>query len=191
MKKFTIILLLLILSGCMSGGQRIKDFSDRSVGYGWLDIKGIDANRLHSVVVYQLRPQTSTPYYYVKVKEFEGGYLFYSFAFGNGAYKTYSISGQRCALMLCTNTNFEYTFGKQGDDYGAILVDRPGVYTFGSYKLEEVKTGFFEQGKFDVLFAENGPSKAAMLTEMLKDAEDLDPVIADRIRLELDTENAR
>lgn len=186
MAKFLIALFTVVLmSGCMTGGERVTDFSDRSIGYGWLDIKDIDANRLHSVVIYQLRPQTEDAYWNVKVVKFEDGYLFYSFAFPQGAFKTYSIAGQRCALVLCTNTNFEYHFGKQGDDAGAILVEQPGVYSFGVWKLEEVKTGFFEQGKFDVKYATKAPSKTAMLNELLKDAEGMDPILGQRIREEI------
>jgi hypothetical protein len=169
-----------LLAGC-AGTERVTDFSDRSVGYGWLDLSGVGANRLHSVVVYQLRPQIDKPYYHVKVKKFEGGYLYYSFAFPAGAFKTYSADGQQCLGPMCTNTTYTYNFGKQGDDVGAVLIEQPGVYHFGSYQLDKVKTGLFEQGKFDVTVPDDAPSQQAMLQEILKDAEDVDPIIAARI----------
>jgi hypothetical protein len=36
----------------------VTDFNDRSLGYGWLNIKEVDANRLYAVDIYQYRPQT-------------------------------------------------------------------------------------------------------------------------------------
>ena len=185
LRRIATILCVAALAGCASGGQRITDFSDRSVGYGWLDLSGVGANRLHSVVIYQLRPQIEEPYYHVHVKKFEGGYLYYSFAFPSGAFKTYSATGQQCLGLLCSNTTFTYNFGKQGDEVGAAAIEQPGVYHFGTYQLDKVKTGFFEQGKFDVNTPEDAPSQQAMLQEILKDAEDMDPIIAARIQDEL------
>jgi len=190
LRQITILLCVAVLAGCASGGQRIDDFSDRSIGYGWLDLRGVGANRLHSVIVYQFRPQTDAPYFHVKTKAFQGGYLYYSFAFPDGAFKTYSATGQRCALVICTNTTFEYKFGMQGDEVAAVLIEQPGVYHFGSYQLEKVDTGFFEQGKFEAVIADKGPSKEEMLQEILKDAADMDPIIAARIQDELAGEYA-
>jgi hypothetical protein len=183
LKRLVLVLSVLLLAGCASG-TRITDFTDRSLGYGWLDIKEVDANRLHSVSIYQFRPQTAEPYYTTAVKEFKKGYLYYSMALPNGSHKTESASGQRCLGILCSNTTYNYSFGKQGSDVGAVIIKNPGVYHMGSYKLKEVKTGFFEQGQFEALPAANAPSRREMLEEILKDAHDV-PVIADRIKREL------
>lgn len=178
------MVLALLVGGCGSTGTRVTDFTDRSLGYGWLDIQDVDANRLHSINIYQFRPQTSEPYYPTAVKEFKGGYLYYSMALPNGAHKLYSASGQRCLGFLCSNVTYTYSFGRQGDDVGAVVIKAPGVYHLGSYKLKDAKTGFFEPGKFEVLAAANAPSRREMLEEILKDAGDAPP-IAERIRREL------
>jgi hypothetical protein len=102
----------------------------------------------------------------------------------NGAHKTLSAYGQRCLAFLCSNTTYKYSFGKQGDDVGAVVIKTPGVYYLGSYKLKEVKTGFFEQGKFEVATDANAPSRREMLEEILKDAQKI-PVLAERIKREL------
>lgn len=170
---------LFVIAGCASG-SRVTDFTDRSVAYGWINIGDVDANRLNSVVIYQLQPQTKTPYYNVKVTKFEGGYLYYAFSFPQGAVKLYEISGQRCVLILCSNSTFSYAFGKQGDT-GAVRIGEPGVYFLGALELEDVKTGFFEQGKFNVNQAEQPPTQRQMLTAMLKDARELDPLVSSRI----------
>lgn len=183
LKRLALLLVAAVLAGCAST-TRITDFTDRSVGYGWLDIKEVDANRLHAVSIYQFRPRTDTPYYAAAVKELKGGWLYYTIALPNGSHKTESAAGQRCLGILCSNTRYQYSFGKQGDEVGAIVIKSPGVYHMGSYRLKEVKTGLFEQGKFEVVPATQGPSRREMLEEILKDSQDV-PVIAERIRREL------
>lgn len=177
-------LALAVLLGACATGTEITDFSDRSVGYGWLNIKEVDANTLHSVVIQQYRPQTAEPYYPSAVKEFKNGFLYYTIALPAGAHKTQSASGQRCLGFLCGNTIYRYSFGKQGSDVGSVVIKTPGVYHLGSYKLLDVKTGFFEPGKFDVVPATDAPSRREMLEEILREVQDT-PVMADRIRREL------
>ena len=183
LKRLTLVCLVLLLSACATG-TRITEYSDRSLGYGWLDIKDVDSNRLHAVSIYQFRPQTSEPYYLAKVVKFKDGFLYYSMALPNGSHKTVSASGQRCIGFVCSNTIYEYSFGKQGDEVSALVIKRPGVYSLGAYKLTKVKTGFFEQGKFDVAPAKDAPSKRELLEEILKNVEDV-PVIAERVKGEL------
>ncbi|TFZ05409.1 hypothetical protein EZ313_01680 [Ramlibacter henchirensis] len=182
-------LLLLLAAGVLAGcgtTTQVKDFTDRSVGYGWLNIKDVEANRLHDVSIYQFRPHTPEPYYPAALKEFKGGYLYWTMALPQGAHKTISASGQRCLGILCSNTTYRYSFGKQGDDVGAVTIRAPGVYHLGSYDLKDVKTGFFEAGKFEAVPAVKAPSRRELLEEILKDAQD-EPVIAERIRRELAT----
>ena len=184
LKRFILLFSVVLLIGGCASGTKITDFTDRSVGYGWLNIKDVDANRLHAVSIYQYLPRTAEPYYGTSVKEFKNGYLYYTIALPVGSHKTYSASGQRCLGILCGNTIYNYSFGKQGDEVGAVIIKSPGVYHMGSYNLKEVKTGFFEAGKFEVIPATNAPSKREMLEEILKDSQDT-PVMADRIKREL------
>lgn len=187
-KMFTLMACALLLSGCASRGEPVSDFSERSVGYGWLNLKEVDANRLHAVSVYQHRPQTATPYWDTAVRKFKDGYLYYSIALTNGAFKTYEATGQSCLGIICSNTTYTYSFGRQGDEVGAVIIKTPGVYHLGSYDLKDVKTGFFEQGKFATAHAKNAPSKRELLEEVLKEVQD-NPVMAARIRQELGKRN--
>lgn len=182
LKKLVSLFAAAALAGCASYTP-VTDFTDRSVGYGWLNIKDVEANRLHAVSIYQFRPSTKEPYYPAAVREFKGGYLYYTMALPNGAHKTDAAAGQRCLGILCSNTTYKYSFGRQGDDVGAIVIKSPGVYHMGSYNLKEVKTGMFEQGKFEVVPATQAPSRREMLEEILKEVDE--PVIAERIRREL------
>ena len=184
--RSTILLSLatLMVAGCASGPPRVTDFTDRSVVFGWIDIGDVDANRLHAVQLYQLAPQTDAPYWNPKFVKFDGGYLYYAFSFPNGTFKLYELSGQRCITILCGNTNFSYSFGRQGDT-AAVRVESPGVYYVGAIALAEVKTGFFEADKFDVQYTDQGPTERQMLEAMLPDAIDLDPLVAERISARL------
>lgn len=174
---------LVVLSGCMSLGEEIKDYTDRSLIYGWIDIEEVDANRIHDVVFYQARPKTKEPYWYTGVEKFEGGWLFYHFGFPKGAYKLDNASGQSCLLFLCSNTIYTYEFGKQGADVGAIVIEKPGVYYAGSYSFKDVDTGWFEAAKFDVSKAKNPPSQKAMLEFLLTEDVPLEhAVVAERIK---------
>lgn len=184
LKRFILLISIVLLMGGCASGPRITDFTDRSVGYGWLNIKDVAVNQLHNVTVYQYIPRTVEPYFGTTLKAFKGGYLYYTMALPVGSHKTYSAAGQRCLGFLCGNTIYKYSFGKQGNDAGAVVIKSPGVYHMGSYDLKEVKTGFFEQGKFDAVPAANGPSKRELLEEILKDTQDV-PVIAERIKREL------
>jgi len=173
-----------LIGGCAAGPERVTDFTDRSVVFGWIDIGDVDANRLHKVQLYQMSPQSDTPYWNPKFIKFEGGYLYYAFSFPNGTYKLYELSGQRCVMILCGNNTFSYSFGRQGDT-AATQIDAPGVYYVGAIKLEEVKTGFFEADKFDVQYTDKGPTERQMLEEMIADAGDVDPMVAERIHARL------
>ena len=175
---------VVFVAGCAIGPDRVTDFTDRSVVFGWIDIGDVDANRLHQVQLYQLSPQTDTPYWNPKFVKLEGGYLYYAFSFPNGTFKLYKLSGQRCITVLCGKSTFSYSFGRQGDT-AAVRVDSPGVYYVGGTKLEEVKTGFFEAGKFDVKYTDQGPTERQMLEAMLPDARDSDPLVAQRINARL------
>jgi hypothetical protein len=181
MKWLTVVFALLINTACVTtGGERITDFTDRSVIYGWLDIEEVEANKLHGVTIYQYLPKTTMPYFNVKVVEFEKGYLYYSFAFPQGSFGLDTASGQLC-ILLCGNTIYNYDFGNQGDDIGKVRIAEPGVYYLGAYALSEVKTGFFEPGQFDIQSATNAPSEYDMLKAMLADAADK-PAIDARLR---------
>jgi hypothetical protein len=180
LKRLTLLCSVLLLSACATG-DRITEFGDRSLGYGWLDIKDVDANKLHAVDIYQFRPKTSKPYYPARVMKFKDGFLYYSTILPNGSLKTVSAFGTRCIGFLCSSTTYEYSFGKQGDDVGAVVIKSPGVYSLGAYKLKELET---DDDKFDIVPAKDAPSKREMLEEILKQVKDV-PVVAERIKREL------
>jgi hypothetical protein len=183
--RLPLVLAALLLAAC-SNIETIKDFENRSVAYGWVDIKDVQMNRVSGIYIQQYRPRTDSPFYTTGVKEFRNGYLFWTIALPPGAHKLDTIKGQTCLGFLCGNTLYSYRFGKQGDEVGAVVIKAPGVYHLGAYKLQEEKTGLFEEGKFKVLPAANAPTRRDMLEAILNDPDTQDtPVMVERIKREL------
>ena len=84
--------------------------------------------------------------------------------------------------MIGQNERITYTYdlGKQGEE-GTVVIKQPGVYFLGSYKLSDLKTGWFEPGKFEVKKVE-GPAQQAMLEKLLLEAPKNYPVVGERIQ---------
>ena len=181
MRQILIITTFLLLTGCMAGGERVEDFTNRSTAYGWVNIDEVDGNRLYEVMIKQYRPRTEAPYYSMGVKEFKGGFLFHTNALTNGSFKLDVARAQSC-FGLCSNTIYSYQFGSQGDEIGTAVIDQPGVYYLGSYDMVEENTGWLEQSKFSVKKAAKAPSRKEMLDAILADAPQDHPVVAARIR---------
>lgn len=184
-KRIAALLALVLLAAC-SNIETVKDFEKRSVAYGWVDIKDIEINSISAIYIQQYRPKTESPYYTTGVKKMKDGYLFWTVALPVGSHKLDTIKGQSCLGIFCSNTSYSYNFGKQGDNVGAVVIQQPGVYHLGSWKMKNQKTGFFEEGKFQVLPAGNAPTKREMLEEILKDKETQEePIVVERIKREL------
>ena len=177
-------LCLALLTAC-SSIEQVKDFENRSVAYGWVDIKDIAINHVSVIYIQQYRPKIESPYYTTGYKAFKDGYMFWTMALPNGSHKLDTIKGQSCLGFLCSNTVYVYNFGKQGDDIGAVVIKNPGVYYLGAYKMDNEKTGFFEPGKFKVTAARNAPTRRELLEEILKDKDVDVPIIRERIQREL------
>lgn len=179
-------LLALVLLGACSSITQVTDFENRSLAYGWVDIKDVEINHVSSIFIQQYRPKTDAPFYTTGFKKYKDGYLFWTMALPVGSHKLDTIKGQSCLGFLCSNTFYTYSFGKQGDDVGAVVIKAPGVYHLGSYRMKNEKTGWLEEAKFQVLPAANAPTRREMLEEILKDKETQEtPIIVDRIKREL------
>ena len=178
-KQLSILLFIFTLSACSTQGGRVKDFSDRSVAFGWVDISDVKANKLHAVQLKQFQVPADKGYWNIAVEKFKGGFLFYHIGLPAGAFKLKSISGQSC-LLLCSNTIYVYDFGSQGEDIGGLIIKKPGVYSLGKYKLAKRKTGFFKPGEFDVSPAKGAPSNKEILEFIFKQTDE--PVVQQRIK---------
>lgn len=184
-KRIAALLALVLLAAC-SNIETVKDFEKRSVAYGWVDIKDVEINHVSGIYIQQYRPKTDSPYYTTGYRKLKDGYVFWTIALPVGSHKLDTIKGQSCLGIFCSNTFYSYNFGKQGDDVGAVVIQQPGVYHLGSFKMKNQKTGFFEEGKFQVLPAANAPSRREMLELILKEKETQEePIVVERIKREL------
>jgi len=179
-KKLLLLGLVLLATGCASTGEKITDYTDRSVVYGWLDVADVDGNHMYSGGLKQYAPPTDKPYWGVNIDKFEGGFLVYHYGMPKGSYKLDYVKMQSCLGFLCGNTIFTYDFGAQGD-VATVKINKPGTYYLGSYKMAEEKTGWLEQSKFSVEPTKKGPSQKLMLEHILKNAPSGHPVIAERL----------
>lgn len=174
----------LLLTACATTGEKITDYTDRSLVYGWLHLDDVDANHVSNVTIRQARPATEYRYRNASIKKLKGGYLYYSWALPVGAHKTHTVSGYSCVLFLCGDTQYRYSFLDTDDEVSSVLIKKPGVYALGAYQLKDVDNGFFEASTFDIVAAPNAPGKREMLELILQD-KSVDPVISDRVKREL------
>ena len=172
---------VLFLAGCF-GGNEIEDYSSRSVVYGWMDVSEIRGNHLYNMTMRQYSPVTRDPYYSMGIKKFAGGYLFWHYGFHSANYEFDKLFLQSCLAVICSNTINEYAFGSFGDAPGKTQIRQPGVTYVGAYKMRTTRRGgMFTSGQFDIVKT-GGPSRSAMLQELLKGAPPEHPEVAARIR---------
>jgi hypothetical protein len=179
-KKFFLLGFIVLASGCASTGEKITDYTDRSLVYAWLDIDGVDGNHMYAAGVKQYKPATDKPYWGMDIDKFEGGFLLYHYGLPKGSYKLDYVKMQSCLGFVCGNTLYTYDFGAQGD-VGTAKINKPGTYYHGSYKMDEEDTGFFEQSKFSVKRTKGGPSQKQMLEHIQKKAPSGHPELDERI----------
>ena len=181
MFRIAFIAAFVFVTGCVSGGKPITDYSDRSVVYGWIDVSEIQGNHLFSATIRQYSPPTDSPYYGMAIKKHAGGYLLYHHGVSRGKVELDQLSLQSCLGVLCSNTINQYSFSQFADSPGQVNVSRPGVYYMGAFALKKERGGLFRVGEFSV-HRISGPAKSGMLKQILADAPSGHPVVAQRIQ---------
>ena len=180
-RKSLILMFILFATGCASTGEKITDYTDRSVVYAWVNVDDVDGNHMVGAGVKQYKPATDKPYWGLSIEKFEGGFLLYHYGLKKGSYKLDYVEMQSCLGFICGNTYYTYNFGAQGD-IATAKIKKPGTYYLGSYKLAEEDSRWYEQGKFSVKKTKKGPTKKQMLEHILKDAPTGHPVLEERIK---------
>ena len=168
------VMALGLLAGCAGGhGRSINDPSN-SLVFGYVDMTGAPTG-FNSASILQVAPPTDKPYWGTDVRNG----LFYTYYLPPGSYKLASLAGSSF-----WKGNHQYTFPRQGGDQG-VRISKPGIYFLGSYRYKDVKTGFFEQGKFDIERV-NTPTEAELLRRILAEDGDVKgSVWEERIRKRL------
>lgn len=154
----SVFLAALFLTGCASdtiGPTRDLNDPTNSLVFLYVDMgdapTGIDDATL--------KPQGEEGYWHLTV---EDG-LMYQRYLPNGSYQLSRLAGSSFL-----HGEVLYDFPAYGQNASAIRIQKPGVYFLGAFKYKEVKTGFFEAGKFDIERADS-PTELELLNRMLKE----------------------
>lgn len=169
------LILLGLLAGCAGGGHG-RDINDpgNSLVFGYVDMTGAPTG-FNAASILQVAPPSDKPYWGTDVRDG----LFYTYYLPPGSYKLASLSGSSF-----WKGNYQYSFPRQGGEQG-VRITKPGIYFLGSYKYRDVKTGFFEAGKFDIEPA-GKPTEADLLRRILAEDSDIKgSVWEERIRQRL------
>jgi hypothetical protein len=151
------VIMLAALAGCGGGGhgRNINDPSN-SLVFGYVDMSDAPT-KVSGVQIMQVAPQTDKPYWGTDVREG----MFYTYYLPPGSYRLATLHGSSFL-----RGEYQYNFPRQGGGDTTVRIDKPGIYFLGAYKYKDVKTGLFQQGKFDIERV-NTPTEAELLQRML------------------------
>ena len=147
-----------VLSGCAGSGHG-RDINDatNSLVFGYVDMADAPT-KVSGAQIMQVSPPTEKPYWGTDVKEG----LFYTYYLPPGSYRLAALFGSSFL-----RGDFQYNFPRQGGGETTVRIDKPGIYFLGAYKYKDVKTGFFEQGKFSIQRV-GSPTEAELLRRILE-----------------------
>lgn len=156
--RWLAILPLIFLVGCSSRPVLDKpDGRPSSFVYGHIDMADAPC-KLGWVTMKRLKPKNKTPYYSFWIDDG----TFFRINIPNGAYKFTEFGGS----SGWKNAVYTFSFPDQGQGKMDRRITREGRYFLGSYKYKKVKTGFWKQGKYD-LIKTKGPSEKEILQKIL------------------------
>lgn len=173
--QYTVILTFaLLLAGC---GSRVFTRSvqdENALVFGYLDLSDAPG-KLNSVVIKLVKPASDKPYYGFNIDDG----MFFRTELPTGSYKFTSFG----SFKSFGNTQYTFNLPPQGRGEMDPVVNKGGIHYVGSYKYKKVKTGFFEQGKFD-LERVSKPTEKELLIQLLKKAKHPDWQAAIQKRLD-------
>ena len=154
---------LALLAGCAGGGHG-RDINDpsNSLVFGFVDM-GDAPTKVSGAQVRQVAPPTDKPYWGMNVRSG----LFYTYYLPPGSYQLASLHGS--SFM---RGEVQYNFPRQGGGQTTVRIDKPGIYFLGAHKYKDVKTGFFEGGKFDIQRVDT-PTEAQLLQRILDEEKEI------------------
>lgn len=167
---------LALLAGCAGGGHgRNIDDPGNSLVFGHIDMSDAPTKVTYAQIM-QVAPPTEKPYWGTNVAKG----LFYTPYLPLGSYQMSTFGGSGFF-----KGEYQYSFPRQGKNDTAVRITKPGIYYLGSYKYKKVKTGMFEQGKFNIERV-SAPTEAELLKRILdEDSEIKNSVWGEKIRARL------
>lgn len=163
LRSLFLLLGLTVLSACAT--NQVTDFSNRSIGYAWVNLDEANGNRVIGGSFRNLGQPRESSISGAGVEKMGNGFLIYQFALLNGPNKLSTVDTMFC-IGLCGNTINVYDFGAQGSDVAAVNIRSRGAYNFGNYAIVTENNGWFGPRRFDVQRT-SGPSKRQILTFLM------------------------
>lgn len=158
MRSFILLSTILLLQACASyGPTRSIDDPSSSLVFAFINMENAPTSVSYADL-HQVAPKAETGYW--GMSEEDG--LLYNQYLPNGSYQISHFGGS--SFMT---GEYRYSFPAYGRNETALRIEKPGIYFMGSYAYQEVDTGFFEQGKFDMKPIES-PDEKALLKKLLK-----------------------
>lgn len=159
-RNAAIVTIALLLTGC--GGRAFTKSveEENALVFGYLDMSD-GPGKLNSAVIKLVKPTSNKPYYGFNIDDG----MFFRTELPSGSYKFTSFGSFRSF----GNTQYTFNLPPQGRSEMDPIINKSGIYYVGSYKYKKVKTGFFEQDKFD-LEKVNKPTEKELLIQLLKKA---------------------
>ncbi len=150
-----LLALAVVLASCSANPVPKPPKPDESFIFGYIDME--DAPTwLHWATIRQFKPPTKKPYF--SAGAYQG--VFYNWYFGPGSYAVTKFGGS------AGRTNYTFGIPRQLTEM-RVKFDKPGIYFLGSFKYKDIKTGFFEQGKYDLEKADK-PTEKEVVEKLLK-----------------------
>jgi hypothetical protein len=146
-----------LLAGCASdniGPERNINDPTNSLVFAYIDM-GDAPTKVEDA---SLKPQGEEGYWHLSIDDG----LMYQQYLPPGSYQLASLSGSSFL-----HGEVEYTFPAYGRNEASTVIRKPGVYFLGSFRYQEVKTGMFEAGKFDIERTDS-PTELDLLNRLLK-----------------------
>lgn len=157
-----LVVIAFTLNGCAD--KRLirdneNDLATASLVFGYIDMSDAPSD-LDWIVIKQVLPKTDKPFWFSATDKG----MFWASHYKKGAYQIDSFGGHSYLLR----TDFSFELPKQYAEKLRFKVSsKPGIYFLGSYKYKDVKTGFFQQGKFDFVPVKS-PTERELLERLLK-----------------------
>ena len=157
--RILIAMVAALLAGCASntiGPERDINDPTSSLVFAYVDMKDAPTSIGHASLR-QAAPKGEEGYWGMTV---EDGMLFSQYI-PTGSFQLEQFGGSGFWAG-----DVRYSFPTYGRNETAISIKKPGIHFLGAFQYKKVKTGFFEQGKFDVERV-SSPSETELLTRIL------------------------
>ncbi len=157
---------LFALATCATTGGKLETEHDNdSLVFGYLDMSQAKGH-FEWVQMQQLQPPTDKPYYNCYADKG----LFWHPRVAPGTYKFLKFGGMDGikigSVHLFGSTEYQYNFPRQGKGDLDPVIEKPGLYFVGAYKVVVKRAGIFKPDEFDIQKTDS-PTEKELLQQLL------------------------